>query len=57
MFWVLEAIFRLNMKESVCVCVCVCVFQCCKMDEIRHHRKTTVSVTQQTLHNLNSTIL
>jgi len=26
MFWVLEAIFRLNMKESVCVCVCVCVY-------------------------------
>ena len=41
----------------VCVYVCVCVFQCRKMDEIIHHHITTLSITPQTLHNLNSTML
>ena len=28
MFWLLEAITRLNIKECVCVYVCVCVCVC-----------------------------
>ena len=34
MYRLLEAIFRLNVQEYVCVCVCVYMLQCRKMDEI-----------------------
>ena len=36
MYRLLEAIFRLNVQEYVCVCVCVYIYmlQCRKMDEI-----------------------
>jgi len=61
MCWLLEAIFKLNIKECVCVCVCMCMcvckFHCHKMDEITHHHITTLSITPQTLYNLNSTML